>query len=855
MRLFFPILLLLALTAPTAADQEGAPDANLGRGWSALPPLPDATGVAGPFAGVSGDALLVAGGANFPDAPPWAGGMKVWHDAVYVLDGPDGTWRVAGKLPRPAAYGVSVIHGDAVICIGGSDADRHHAEVFRLRWDGKTLTTEALPSLPRPLANACGAIIGSTIYIAGGTQTPTSTTALNDFYALDLADPAPTWKALPPVPGDGRMLAVAAAQEGSFFIFSGASLTADEQGKPVRKYLTDGYRYRPGAGWSRLADMPRPAVAAPSPAPAVGAAHVLILGGDDGTNAGFQPPDAHPGFPPDVLAYHTITDTWAMMGESPAPRVTVPVTSWHGNFVIPSGEMRPGVRSPQVFTFHPQSPPRHFGWLNYLTLAAYPLIMLAIAYRVGSKHTSDEFFRGSQRIPWWAAGLSIYATMLSSITFMAIPGKSYVTDWSFMLANLSVPILAPLVIAVYLPFYRQLNITSAYEYLEKRFNLVARWFGSASFIVLQLGRTAIVLYLPALALATVSNFDMTLCVLIMGGISILMTFQGGLESVVWTDVAQTIILLAGALITLAVAAHGVGGFDELFAVATADQKLFGELSWSWDLTIASGWVILIGNLFSSLASYTASQDVVQRFVSTRNTKQAAKSIWTNAIMVIPSTLLFFIVGTALYVFYKMHPGQLDPTLKNDAVFPLFIINELPAGLGGLVVAGIFAAAQPTSSLNSIATAYVTDFHARLRPATPDATKLKLGKIVTVLSGVLGTALALAMTQFKIASAWDTFLGLLGLTGSALAGLFALGIFSRRANGRGAVVGAAAAVTALLLVRRFTNLHFFTYGVIGVVTTVTVGWLASLVLPAQPKPLDGLTVHTMRKPEEVEEPCP
>jgi Na+/proline symporter len=366
-------------------------------------------------------------------------------------------------------------------------------------------------------------------------------------------------------------------------------------------------------------------------------------------------------------------------------------------------------------------------------------------------------------------------------------------------------------------------------------------------MILQIGRTAIVLYLPALALATVSNFDMRTCILMMGVICILMTFEGGLESVVWTDVAQTIILLVGALAALLVAWwHIPGGWSEMVHIAQRDDKFFSAMSWSWEVTQPTGWVILIGNLFLTLGSYTAGQDIVQRYIAVQNEREAARSIWTNALMVIPSTVLFFAVGTGLYVFYQQHPLHLDPTLKNDAVFPQFIVNELPWGLGGLVVAGIFAAAQPTSSLNSIATAWVTDFHARLHPTMDDGSRLYVAKLVTIGSGVLGTFIALLMTFVNIASAWDTFLGMLGLTGSTLAGLFALGIFSRRAHGLGAMLGAIASVSVLLYVQQFTKLHFFTFGAIGILTCCGVGWLSSMIVPWPQKDLRGLTLHTLER---------
>lgn len=848
-RLAWLVSSVLLVAVPAARADEPKPERPLA--WERLPSIPDEHGFAGMFAGVTDGQLLAAGGANFPEAPPWEDGTKVWYDTVWMLDSPEGTWRKAGTLPRPLGYGVSVTHRNAVICVGGSDSERHHAAVFRLEWQDGELHQTTLPSLPVPVANLCGAVLGDTLYVAGGIETPEATATLGTFLSLNLAADRPAWKQLDTWPGPPRMLATAAVQDDSFFLVGGTDLSAGPDGKPLRQYLTDAYRFTPGSGWKQIADLPRPAVAAPTPAAAFGQSHFVVISGDDGSRYGQPASEDHPGFPATVLAYHTVTDTWTTWGETPAPHVTAPTARWkdpagEDAWVVVNGESRPGVRSPEVWSLRPVAGKASFGWINYASLALYPIVMLLVTWRVGKKQTSDEFFRAGKRIPWWAAGLSIYATMLSSITFMAVPATAFATDWSYFLVGVSIPLLAPVVIHLYLPFFRQLEVTSAYEYLERRFNVVTRWFGSASFIILQLGRTAIVLYLPALALSTVSNFDMRTSILIMGVICVLMTFEGGLESVVWTDVAQTVVLLVGALVTLVVAINSVpGGIPEIWQVARSDDKLFASLTWGPELTIATGWVILIGNLFITLSTYTTGQDVVQRYVSTKDMRETKRSIWLNALMTLPSTFIFFSVGTALYVFYKSHPASLDPTLRNDAIFPLFIVNELPIGLGGLVVAGIFAAAQPTSSLNSIATAWVTDFHGRLQPSLSDRGRLKIGKVVTVLSGVIGTGLALLMATFDVASAWEAFLGLVALTGSALAGLFALGIFSRRAHGLGAVLGAVASVSLLVYVQRYTGLHIFTYGAIGMLTCVGVGWLASVLIPLPTKNLDGLTLHTTR----------
>jgi len=318
--------------------------------WQQLPALPDPVGFAAPFAGVSGKALIVAGGANFPNGMPWEGGKKIWHDSIFVLSDPKGKWKTGFKLAEPKAYGISITTKDGLVCIGGGDAKKHYAEVFRLKWINGKIVQETLTPLPKAMAFGSGALLGNTIYVAGGIETPDSTRALKTFWALDISKRHAQWKELETWPGPGRMLAVAAAQNGSFFLISGTDLTADANGKPQRIYLNDGYRFTLGKGWKRIADLPRPCVAAPSPAPAFGQSHFLVLGGDDGSKTGFEPINQHPGFPGEILAYHTITDTWTKMAIAPVSRVTTPAVRWQNKIVIPSGEVRPGVRSAEVWS-------------------------------------------------------------------------------------------------------------------------------------------------------------------------------------------------------------------------------------------------------------------------------------------------------------------------------------------------------------------------------------------------------------------------------------------------------------------------------------------------------------------------
>lgn len=331
--------------------------------WQKLPALPNHTGVASPFAGVSNGALIVAGGANFPDKMPWEGGKKVWHDDIWILDKPDGAWRSAGKLPRPLAYGISVTVNNSVLCAGGSDANKHYADVFELHWkDGKLECWKQSPPLPIPLALAAGAVTSEdVVYIACGSTEPGEKHASNRIFTSGLHWKDRAWREIPALPAEPRILPCAAAHGKNFYLFGGAAL-GEENRKIVRRYLRDAWQYSEAGGWKRLAFMPRRFVAAATPAPVVVPANkskdkdtgalIYLIAGDDGTKAGTDPV-THPGFPKTILCYNTATNTWTEAGETPAPRATVPCVKWNNSFVLPSGEVRPGVRSAEVWAFTP----------------------------------------------------------------------------------------------------------------------------------------------------------------------------------------------------------------------------------------------------------------------------------------------------------------------------------------------------------------------------------------------------------------------------------------------------------------------------------------------------------------------
>ena len=494
-----------------------------------------------------------------------------------------------------------------------------------------------------------------------------------------------------------------------------------------------------------------------------------------------------------------------------------------------------------------------FGFINYALLIAYLALNLLVGvYFARRQKNTDDYFRGGQRITWWAAGIAIFGTQLSSLSFMAIPAKTYATDWTYISAAAAIVVVTPIVTLCYLPFFRRLDITSAYEYLEKRFNLVVRLFGSTAFVLMQGGRMAIVLYLPALALSVVSDLNIYVCLMMMGLLSTLYTVLGGAEAVTWTEVLQFFVLTGSAFLTLFLIFNSLdGGFWAFLSTAQHDGKLQVAV-WSWDYTIASFWVVFVGNIFAQLIPYTSDQAVIQRYLTTPDEKQAARAIWLNALFSIPAALVFYGIGTALYVFYKQNPGLVSTSLQTDAIFPWFIVNQMPLGLSGLVIAGLFAAGQ-SGSQASIATALVTDYYKRLNPKAEDWRALRLARWLTLALGVIAVGAAALMATFPIKSVWDVFLTILGLFGGSLAGLFALGIFTKRANSAGALFGVGLSVVTLFLVQRYTPIHFFLYAGIGIVTCVAGGYVASLILPSRVKPLDGLTIFTMspRRPEAQE----
>ncbi|MEC7906978.1 MAG: sodium/solute symporter [Verrucomicrobiota bacterium] len=842
MKTIIPLILLLLGATTNLIHGNEAPSYLKWLPIAELPPVGDQSeslGVAGPYVGVHNDALIIAGGANFPK--PYWGESKIWHDDIWVLErstnGASNQWTNGGSLPRPLGYGASVSLPQGVLCIGGNDADQTYSDVFLLEWNasGKTVERESLPSLPTAIAYTAATSIGNKVYVMGGTETNDLSSALNQLWILDMENLGDGWQEGSCWPGPARGFNLVATQNNGYeeriYLFSGRRET--ENGD--LDFLKDAYSYSPASDqWSRLADSPASMMA--GEAIPVGENHIFAVGGADGSlfYVADDLKDEHPGFPKRAWAYNALTDTWQDGGAIPQNHVTTQVAKWGDSYIIASGEIRPRVRTPQIWEVSPVTAATSFGALNWTTLILYlgGLIVVGCICARGTK-SSEDFYLGGRSIPWWAAGMSIFGTTLSAITYLALPARVYGTSWSVIILNAGIVIVAPLIAIVYVPRLRRMNAVTAYQFLESRFDVGLRLFGSASFIILQLFRMGIVVFLPALALSAVTGFSLTLCILLMGVIATLYTAFGGIKAVIWTDVIQVVVLVGGALLALAIIVFSLdGGMATLISMGTENGKFsMPALEWSW--TGDALLVLVLGGIFSNaLVPYTSDQAVVQGYLTTSSEKEAQKAVWTNAFLAIPATLIFSIMGIALFVFYKSKPELLGPLQKNDQILPWFVAHEMPAGLAGIAIAGVFAAAMSSldSSMHSICTAASNDFVKRKKPDWKDSDQLRFARALVFCLGVLGTSMALIMSHIDTGHIFDFLVGLMGLIGGPLAGLFLLAIFANRAQKRHAWIGLICSLIAIFYCKYLTGLNGLLYGLVGIGVCFVVGYALSFIMP-------------------------
>ncbi|MDP3071067.1 MAG: sodium:solute symporter [Opitutaceae bacterium] len=586
-----------------------------------------------------------------------------------------------------------------------------------------------------------------------------------------------------------------------------------------------------------IADQDRPALA--PPAPLFG--NVLVRGGQAHVLAAALtgPRELT------VFAHHAITNTWANHGRVALPAEPTALRPAPGGFLV---ELQ---GSPEFVHLELVGSKRLLAPIDWVIIVAYLGFSAGIGlwiYLREKKTSNDDFFLGGRNIPWWAAGLSLYATGTSAISFIAIPAKSFATNWQ-ILSRETITLFSTALVAIYIvPLIRRLNVTSVYHYLEMRFHPSIRVLASALNILIQLGgRMSTVLYLPALALSAVTGVGVMSSIMVMGIVTIIYTLLGGMKAVIWTDVLQVFVMLGGALFAIGYVIFSIdGGFGEFVRVAAADGKLH-TFDWSFDLLQPTMWAFMMFAILD-LITYPKDQVMMQRALSTRSAKEAGWSMWTLAAIVVPGSFTFFAIGTALYVFYKQHPEKLNPLLSTDSTFPQFIAAELPVGVTGLIIAGIFAASMSTlsSCMNSVATLVSVDFYERFNKKATPAKSVRLAEWITVIAGLIGVGTAVLLALFDIKSAFDAWFALQAVLGGGFAGCYGLGMFTKRANWQGTIIGVAASLIITLLIWQSGRVAPILYPTFAIAGCLVFGYVGSLFFPAPSGSLAGLTVYTRKK---------
>ena len=405
------------------------------------------------------------------------------------------------------------------------------------------------------------------------------------------------------------------------------------------------------------------------------------------------------------------------------------------------------------------------------------------------KLSSDEFTSAGRSLPGWVVGMSIFATYVSSISYLGYPGNAYSSNWNAFVFSLSIPIASYFAAKYFVPFYRNQGSVSAYSFLEERFGTWARLYASACYLLTQIARMGSILFLLALPMNLLMGWNIQLVIIFTSIAIIIYSMLGGIKAVIWTEAIQGFILIGGALICLVVLLFSMPeGPTQTFEMAISDHK-FDLGSFSADLSTSTFWVCLIYGIFTNLQNYGIDQNYVQRYHTAKNEKEAKFSALFGGYLFIPVSAIFFLIGTALYTYYQVYPELLPAEgIKADYVFPLFIVNQLPTGLTGLLIASSFAAGMSTvaTSVTSSSTIVLTDYYQRIRKQTSDRERLWVLKVASLVIGVLGILIALALVN--VDSILDAWWKLSSIFSGGMLGLFLLGYLAKKAKNIDAAIG-------------------------------------------------------------------
>lgn len=484
--------------------------------------------------------------------------------------------------------------------------------------------------------------------------------------------------------------------------------------------------------------------------------------------------------------------------------------------------------------------------MNSLDLVVFFAYIIGIAIFGSSffkkNSNSSSYTIGNNDIPGWVVTMSIFATFVSSISYLALPGNAFLSNWNALAFSISLPIASLIAVKFFVPLYRKINSPSAYTYLEQRFGPWARIYVSLCYLLTQLMRIGTILYLLALTMNAITGWDIATIIIFTGAVVAIYSMLGGISAVLWTDAIQGIILIVGAVVCVIYILYSMpDGPVQVFDIGSKNNK-FSLGSFSMSLSEPTFWVVLVYGIFINLQNYGIDQNYVQRYMASKSDKDAKRSALIGGLMYVPVSILFLFIGTSLFAYYQSAaqlPLELQSANMSDRVFPYFIVNALPAGLSGLLVASIFAAGMSTisTSFNSSATVFLTDYYNKYsKKVISDKESLKVLYISSAIISVLGILIAIAMINVK--SALDAWWSLSSIFSGGMLGLFLLGVISKRKNVKGAIIGVLSGILVIIWMS-FSNVlfgedtvgasfHTYLTIVFGTMAIFLVGFLVSLL---------------------------
>lgn len=500
-----------------------------------------------------------------------------------------------------------------------------------------------------------------------------------------------------------------------------------------------------------------------------------------------------------------------------------------------------------------------FTTIDFAILVVYLLLVLFAGLFFSKKDMEGkEFFKGDGSIPWYVTSVSIFATLLSPISFLTLAGNSFAGSWMLWFAQLGMIVAIPITMKFFLPIYAKLDIDTAYDYLERRFDSKGlRVIGSLMFIIFQLGRMSIIMYLPSVALATLTGISVNILIIVMGVIAIIYSYTGGIKSVLWTDFIQGVVLLIGVTISLFFLARDInGGFGEIFSALGDNKFLAGdEAIFDPNILKTSVFMMIVGAGFNTLSSYISSQDIVQRFTTTTDTKKLNKMMITNGLLSIFIATAFYLIGTGLYVYYKVqNPNDPGSSIAQDQIYAYFIAYRLPVGMTGVLLAAIYAASQSTLStgLNSVATSWTLDIQEVITKDMDDKAKTALARTISLGVGIFAIVISIIMAHSDIKSAYEFFNGFMGLILGVLGGTFALGIFTKKGNKHGAYAALIASALVMVFIKYglpSEAVSIWSYSLISISVSLLVGYPVSLLSPIKTEAPKFTTVSDIKEIKE------